>query len=299
MATTAPLETPNAGANAQALTSTQRVSIPTVMDALCYLDAVKSTFRDQPSGYTQFLGIMEDLKKDHAILNASKRVTNLLKEYPVLVEGLNKFMPPTYWLQHKGVGDVGGSRATAKIFIHAEDGHCIRAGVTNGEEALLWEAVESCQHQGHPSYSSNFDSAPATLDARPSPLEEARSRFDPKLANALSYMDDVHALFRQSAERYGQFLKAASMNWEAVDGQSDDFDNRIMDLLKYQVNLLRDHPTFIARLHDILVPKYGVRYIGGMEGGNGVPRIAIFASNGKGYVSVGAEEDGSLLWEAI
>lgn len=151
MATTTPSETPNAGVNAQALASTQLTSPPIMMDARSYIHAVKSTFHDQPSGYTQFLGILQDLARDNAILHACKRVTDLLKEYPVLIEGFNKFMPETYWLEYKSVGDIGGSRATAEIIIHAMDGRCIRANVTEGEgELLMWEDIKRCQHQGHP-----------------------------------------------------------------------------------------------------------------------------------------------------
>ncbi|KAG0894894.1 hypothetical protein G6F34_008705 [Rhizopus arrhizus] len=71
-----------------------------VVDALGYLDQVKSCFVDQPNVYNEFLDIMKDFKSQAIDTpGVIDRVSHLFKGHPVLVSGFNTFLPAGYHIE--------------------------------------------------------------------------------------------------------------------------------------------------------------------------------------------------------
>ncbi|EIE85445.1 hypothetical protein RO3G_10155 [Rhizopus delemar RA 99-880] len=71
-----------------------------VVDALGYLDQVKSCFADQPNVYNEFLDIMKDFKSQAIDTpGVIDRVSHLFKGHPILVSGFNTFLPAGYHIE--------------------------------------------------------------------------------------------------------------------------------------------------------------------------------------------------------
>ncbi|KAJ1973883.1 hypothetical protein H4R35_003884 [Dimargaris xerosporica] len=75
-----------------------------VRDALSYLDQVKMQFQDRPEVYNQFLDIMKEFKShDIETPDVIRRVSDLFRGHPALIQGFNTFLPPGYHIDSNGV----------------------------------------------------------------------------------------------------------------------------------------------------------------------------------------------------
>ncbi|CEP63391.1 transcriptional regulator SIN3 LALA0_S08e01376g [Lachancea lanzarotensis] len=69
-------------------------------DALSYLEQVKFQFNSRPDVYNHFLDIMKDYKSQAIdTLGVIERISTLFKGYPVLIQGLNTFLPQGYRIE--------------------------------------------------------------------------------------------------------------------------------------------------------------------------------------------------------
>ncbi|KAJ3123257.1 Transcriptional regulatory protein sin3, partial [Physocladia obscura] len=74
-----------------------------VMDALAYLDKVKSVFSKQPEVYDKFLDTMSEFKlRRISTVDVIHRILNTFFEHHSLILEFNMFLPPGYYIQQSG-----------------------------------------------------------------------------------------------------------------------------------------------------------------------------------------------------
>ncbi|KAG8844313.1 Transcriptional regulatory protein sin3 [Serendipita sp. 411] len=85
-----------------------------IIDALHYLDTVKTRFHDRPEVYNRFIDIMKDFKSDMIdTQGVTERVLCLFAAHNDLILGFNAFLP-VGWFTETGLDGT--------ITIHSPDG---------------------------------------------------------------------------------------------------------------------------------------------------------------------------------
>jgi hypothetical protein len=101
-----------------------------ITHALSYLDAIKSQFHYEPGPYNQFLDIMIEFKSERIDTpGVIKRVSGLFRLHPMLIEGLNVFLPSGYTIMFEtspGVGESG--------YFPLDGSHVLSGGGAEGAE---------------------------------------------------------------------------------------------------------------------------------------------------------------------
>lgn len=120
-----------------------------VGDALSYLDAVKVQFADSPDVYNHFLDIMKEFKSQLIDTpGVIKRVSQLFRKHPRLIQGFNTFLPSGYRIEcgdgspEEG-GGFGNGGGTTSIVVTTPSGTTMRSIHGEGEDGgLLWSTIE-------------------------------------------------------------------------------------------------------------------------------------------------------------
>jgi histone deacetylase complex regulatory component SIN3 len=105
--------------------------------AITYLNAIKAQI-GQPDVYNQFIDTMKEYQNQQTdIPNIIKRVSNLFRAHPSLIEQFNTFLPAGYRIVIEpsyGVGSMGGS-GIGQIMVMIPQG--TMRGINNGA-SLVW-----------------------------------------------------------------------------------------------------------------------------------------------------------------
>ncbi|CUS21721.1 LAQU0S03e09164g1_1 [Lachancea quebecensis] len=155
-------------------------------DALSYLEQVKFQFNNRPDVYNHFLDIMKDYKSQAIdTLGVIERISTLFKGYPILIQGLNTFLPQGYKIE---------------CTLNPSDPHSIKVTTPfdNARElSLTTMRTGNGIVEGHPSLISSDDVSP------PKPLGNESAAVQPKLENAAINLS-VPAPFHQNQPQHEQ-----------------------------------------------------------------------------------------------
>ncbi|CAR22257.1 transcriptional regulator SIN3 [Lachancea thermotolerans CBS 6340] len=155
-------------------------------DALSYLEQVKFQFNNRPDVYNHFLDIMKDYKSQAIdTLGVIERISTLFKGYPILIQGLNTFLPQGYKIE---------------CTLNPNDPHSIKVTTPfdNARELnLATMATGNGIVEGHPSLMPSDDVSPPKL------VGHEPAAVQPKLENAPTNLP-VPTTFNQNLPQHEQ-----------------------------------------------------------------------------------------------
>ncbi|KAK0443796.1 hypothetical protein EV421DRAFT_1803370 [Armillaria borealis] len=107
-ATSGPVATPGQAVAGPSMIRPSDGTPVSVLDALCYLYAIRDQFPDKPEVYNRFLDIVRDCESKFIdIPSTVKQVALLFHQHPRLIGGFNTFVPPEYRVDPFGQRTIG------------------------------------------------------------------------------------------------------------------------------------------------------------------------------------------------
>ncbi|KAK7470657.1 hypothetical protein VKT23_002080 [Stygiomarasmius scandens] len=201
-----------------------------VTDALSYLDAVKNKFYDQPDVYNHFLDIMKEFKSQQIDTpGVIKRVSDLFKGHPSLIQGFNTFLPVGYRIEC--------SMDATQITVTTPRGTTIQTTDGRGKGEIFWattgDASNNERNVAAPGHSSTPDPAILLHGQPPQAMEPA-----------VAYVQKIKQ--RCDPETYKQFLDILSRYHHKPDTiDEEEVSKQIGRLFKDAPDLRADFRIFM------------------------------------------------------
>ncbi|KAF7327545.1 HDAC-interact domain-containing protein [Mycena kentingensis (nom. inval.)] len=201
-----------------------------VSDALSYLDAVKAQFHDEPDVYNKFLDIMKQFKSQNIDTpGVIKRVSDLFRDHPNLIQGFNTFLPSGYRIE------CGKDDQDANLITVTTPSGTTISTTKNG----LQQWSDSL---------GNPVAGPAPLPPVPKlsqrEAQKARNAVDP----AIQYVQKIKQ--RCDPKTYQQFLDILSDFHHAQEPvDEEEVSNKIKILFKDDPDLRADFAMFLPEGH--------------------------------------------------
>ncbi|KAH0581672.1 hypothetical protein H2248_011367 [Termitomyces sp. 'cryptogamus'] len=238
----APVAGPSNGAERPQLTEPHEYPNATlnrplnVTDALCYLDAVKVQFSEQPIVYNQFLDIMKEFKNEKIDTpGVIKSVSQLFNGHPSLIQGFNTFLPVGYRIECSD--DLTGGLIT----VTTPTGRQMQTTNNGGTSPIIWSEMSA---DGVPLPLPPPIDMPAGQPAVTSPAPITFPVTGQTMEPAVQYVQKIKQ--RCDAETYRQFLDILSQyhsNPDSID--EEEVSKQIARLFKDAPDLRSDFRIFM------------------------------------------------------